>query len=134
MIKHLKIPLGKFTPSGVPEPQALAKTMTSGGSRVPWTKHPLDDTSLGHGVPDQFVLPQDRIGILLTLPSKRTVFPNVSGPIAQGNLVSGTHHPRDASSEGRLVQGTASTRVASSNPWNASSEIFHSGAHRSGTK
>jgi hypothetical protein len=33
---------------------------------VPWTQCPLEDGSLGYGVPDRFVLTLDLIGVLLT--------------------------------------------------------------------
>jgi hypothetical protein len=122
MIKHLKIPLGKYTPSGVPEPQALAKTMTSGGSRVPWTKHPLDDASLGQSIPwtmrplDMASLinlssPRTALGYSLPYPAKGQSFLMFRVLLLretwyQGRITLGTPRPRDRSYKGRLVQGT----------------------------
>ncbi len=75
----------------IPADAALERGVPYGQS-VPWTMSPLEMAYLTD-----------------FLPSIRTVCPNVLGPIGQC-----THCLREASSQGRLVQGTARQRYGSS--------------------
>ncbi len=79
------------------------------GRYVPWTICPLDmrsvtdmswtrTTASGYSHPNQ-------------TPTIRAICPNVLAPIGQGHFILGTHHPKDASSKGRIVQGMHHTRL-----------------------